>query len=56
MKSLIALTTIAAFTVAAAVAGKPRAFATDTAIAAAKSKPVVMAEQGLPFSRARSQN
>jgi hypothetical protein len=56
MKSLIALTAIAAFTVATAVAGKPPAFATDKAIAAAKSKPVMMAEQQLPFDRARSKN
>lgn len=56
MKSLIALTAIAVFTVTAAVARKPSAFATDKAIAAAKSKPVIVAEQGLPFDRARSQN
>ena len=55
MKSLIALTAIAAFTVATAVAGKPGAFATDKAIAA-KSKPVMMAEQQLPFDRQRSKN
>ena len=55
MKSLIALTAIVVFTVAAAVTGKPSAFATDKAIAA-KSKPVMVAEQGLPFHRARSQN
>jgi hypothetical protein len=46
------LTAIAVFTVATAVAGKPGAFATDKAIAAAKSKPVMMAEQQLPFDRA----
>ena len=66
MKSLIALTAIAAFTVTTAVAGKPGAFATDKAIAtaksataksaAAKSKPVMMAEQQLPFDRERSKN
>ncbi|MBA2400562.1 MAG: hypothetical protein H0V72_18055 [Bradyrhizobium sp.] len=56
MKSLIAVTAIAAFTLAAAVAGKPGAFATDKAIAAAKSKPVLMAEQQLPFDRERSKN
>jgi hypothetical protein len=56
MKSLIALTAIAVFTVATAVAGKPAAFATDKAIAAAKSKPVMMAERQLPFDRARSKN
>ena len=56
MKSLIALSAIAVFTVAAAVAGKPAYFATETTMAAAKSKPVVMAEQQLPFDRARSKN
>jgi hypothetical protein len=56
MKSLIALTAIAVFTVTTAVAGKPAYFATDKAIAAAKSKPVMMAEQQLPFDRARSKN
>ena len=56
MKSLIAVTAIAVFTVAVAVAGKPAAFATDKAIAAAKSKPVMMAEQQLPFDRGRSKN
>ena len=56
MKSLIALTAIAVFTIATAVAGKPSAFATDKAVAAAKSKPVMMAEQQLPFERARSRN
>jgi hypothetical protein len=56
MKSLIALTAVAVFTVAAAVTGKPPALATDKAIAAAKSKPVVVAEQRLPFDRTRSQN
>jgi len=56
MKSLIAVIAIAVFTVATAVAGKPGAFATDKAIAAAKSKPVMMAEQQLPFDRQRSKN
>jgi hypothetical protein len=56
MKSLIALTAIAVFTVATAVAGKPPAFATDKAIAAARAKPVMMAQQQLPFDRARSKN
>ena len=56
MKSLIALTAIAVITVASAVAGKPAYFATEKAIAAAKSNPVVMAEQQLPFDRARSKN
>jgi hypothetical protein len=56
MKSLIALAAVAIFTVATAVAGKPGAFATDKAIAAAKSKPVMMAAQQLPFDRQRSKN
>jgi len=56
MKSLLALTAIAVFTVTVAVAGKPAAFATDKAIAAAKSKPVMMAEQQLPFDRQRAKN
>ena len=56
MKSLIALTAIADITVVPAVAGKPAYFASEKAIAAAKSKPVVMAEQQLPFDRARSKN
>ena len=56
MKSLIAVIAIAVFTAAIAVAGKPSAFATDKAIAAAKSKPVKMAEQQLPFDRKRSKN
>ncbi|MCK1514521.1 hypothetical protein IVB22_18490 [Bradyrhizobium sp. 190] len=56
MKSLIAVIAIAVFTVAIAVAGKPAAFATDKAIAAAKAKPVMMAERQLPFDRERSKN
>jgi hypothetical protein len=56
MKSLLALTAIAVFTVAVAVTGKPSAFATDKAIAAAKSKPVMMAERQLPFDRQRAKN
>ena len=56
MKSLIAVAAIVVFTVATAVAGKPGAFATDKAIAAAKPKSVMMAEQQLPFDRARSKN
>jgi hypothetical protein len=56
MKSLIAMTAIAVFTVATAVAGQPAYFATDKAVAAAKSKPVQMAEQRLPFDRDRSKN
>jgi tetrahydromethanopterin S-methyltransferase subunit E len=51
MKSLIALTAIAVFTVATAVSGQPPAFATDKAVAAAKAKPVMMAERQLPFSQ-----
>jgi hypothetical protein len=50
MKSLIALTAIAVFTFATAVAGKPAYFATD------KAKPVMMAEQQLPFDREHSKN
>ena len=47
MKSLIALTAIAVFTVATAVAGKPSAFATEKAIADARAakQPIMMAEQ-----------
>ena len=56
MKSLIALTVIAVFTVATAVAGKPAYFATGNAVAAAKSKPVMMAQQQLPFDRERAKN
>ena len=58
MKSLIALTAFAVFSVAIAVAGKPGAFATDKAIAdaAAAKKPIMMAEQQLPFDRQRSKN
>ena len=50
MKSLIALTAIAVFTVGTAVAGKPSAFATEKAIVDAKAakQPVVMAQQKLP--------
>jgi hypothetical protein len=54
MKSLIALSAFAVFTVAMAVAGKPAYFATDKAVA--MSKPVMMAEQQLPFDRGRSKN
>jgi len=54
MKSLIALTAIAVFTVGSAVAGNPSAFATDKSAA---QKPVVMmAEQELPFDRYWSKN
>ena len=56
MKSLIALAAIAAFTAATAVAGQPAYFATDKAIAATKAKPVMMAEQQLPFDRERAKN
>jgi hypothetical protein len=51
MKDLIAVTAIAAFTVASAVADKPPAFATDKAIAAVKSKPLMVAARQLPFDR-----
>ena len=56
MKDLIALTAIAAFTVASAVADKPPAFATDKAIAAVKSKPLMVAARQLPFDREWSKN
>ena len=60
MKSLIAVTAAFVFTIAAGVAGKPSAFATDQAIAnakAAKQQPVLfMAEQELPFDRYWSKN
>lgn len=58
MKSLIALTAFAVFTVSTAIAGKPSAFATDKAVAEAQAakKPVVMAAQQLPFDRERSKN
>jgi hypothetical protein len=55
-KSLIAVTAIVVFTVATAVAGKPGAFATDKAIAAAKAKPLMVAARQLPFDRERSKN
>jgi hypothetical protein len=58
VKSLVALTAIAVFTVATGVAGKPSASATDKAIADARAakKPVMMAAQQLPFDRERSKN
>lgn len=56
MKDLIALTAIAAFTVTSAVADKPPAFATDKAIAAAKSKPLMATARQLPFDHERSSN
>jgi hypothetical protein len=58
MKSLIALTAIAVFTVGTAIAGKPSALATDKAIADAKAaqQPIMMAEQELPFDRYWSKN
>ena len=55
MKSLIALAAIAVFTVATAVAGQPAYFSTDKAVAAAKPKPVMMAER-LPFNGERTKN
>ena len=56
MKDLIALTAIAAFTVVSAVADKPSAFATDKAIAAAKSKPLMVAARQLPLDPAWSKD
>jgi hypothetical protein len=56
MKSLIAVAAIAVFTVTTAVAGKPGAFATEKAIAAAKPKPIMMAEQRSPFDREHAKN
>jgi hypothetical protein len=56
MKDLIAVAAIAAFTVASAVADKPPAFATDRAIAAVKSKPLMLAARQLPFDREWSKN
>jgi hypothetical protein len=61
MKSLIAVTVAFVFTIAAGVAGKPSAAATDQAIANAKAakqqQPVLfMAEQELPFDRYWSKN
>lgn len=54
MKSLIALTAIAVFTVGSAVAGKPGFFATDKYARA--SQPVLVAAQELPFDRYWSKN
>jgi hypothetical protein len=55
MKSLIALTIVATFTVGIAVAGKPSYFATDTSMAGNAAMPVLMAaKQDLPFDRSRS--
>jgi len=56
MKDLIAVAAIAAFTVACAVTDKPPAFATDKAIAAVKSKPLMVAARQLPFDREWSKN
>lgn len=56
MKDLIAVAAIAAFTVTSAVADKPPAFATDKAIAAVKSKPLMVAARQLPFDREQSKN
>jgi len=58
MKSLIALAAIFAFTIAAGVAGKPSAAATEQAIANAKAakQPIMLAEQELPFDRYWSKN
>ena len=53
MKSLVALTAIFIFTIAAGVTGKPSAAATEQAIANAKiaKQPTMLAEQKLPFDR-----
>jgi hypothetical protein len=56
MKDLIAVAAIATFTVASAVADKPPAFATDKAIAAAKSKPLMASARQLPFDPEWSKN
>ena len=59
MKSLIAVTVAFVFTIAAGVAGKPSASATEQAIANAKAakQPVLfMGEQELPFDRYWSKN
>jgi hypothetical protein len=58
MKSLIALAAIFAFTIAAGVAGKPSAAATEQAIANARAakQPIMLAEQELPFDRYWSKN
>ena len=57
MKSLIALTIVAAFTVGSAVAGKPSYLATDTSVARNAAQPVLMAaKQDLPFDRSHSKN
>jgi hypothetical protein len=58
MKSLIALAAMFAFTIAAGVAGKPSASATEQAIANARAakQPIMLAEQELPFDRYWSKN
>ena len=55
MKSLIALTAFAVFTVSTAVAGKPSAFSTSKPTVGL-SEPIMMAEQELPFDRYWSKN
>jgi hypothetical protein len=55
MKSLIALTAFAVFTVSTAVAGKPSAFSISKP-AVGLSEPIMMAEQELPFDRYWSKN
>jgi hypothetical protein len=58
MKSLIALAAMFAFTIAAGVAGKPYASATEQAVANARAakQPIMLAEQELPFDRYWSKN
>jgi hypothetical protein len=56
MKSLIALTAIAAFTIGTAIAGKPSAFSTSQPTVGTSEPIVMMAEQELPFDRYWSKN
>jgi hypothetical protein len=55
MKSLIALTAFAVFTISTAVAGKPSAFDVSKP-SVGQSAPTMMAEQELPFDRYWSKN
>lgn len=54
VKSLVTLCAIVVFTVAVGVSGQPPACAPGKAVALAKPKPVMMAEQLLPFRRERA--
>ena len=56
MKSIIALTAFAVFTVGTAVAGKPSAFATSKPTVGESQPVLFMAEQELPFDRYWSKN